>query len=104
MFSDVYAAQGMHIVLSGTDSLGFWLSQYNELYDRAKIIHTTFIPYREHARLLGSSDIDEYIRYGGTLRAGSIDFANVDEQAFFMMTKARANTLIPLFAKISSMA
>ena len=83
LFSDVYAAQGMHIVLSGTDSLGFWLSQHNELYDRAKIIHTTFIPYREHARLLGSSDIDEYIRYGGTLRAGSIDFANVDEQASF---------------------
>lgn len=83
LFSDVYAAQGMHIVLSGTDSLGFWFAQHQELYDRARAIHTTFIPYREHASLLGISDIDEYIRYGGTLRVGSTDFANVKEQASF---------------------
>ena len=33
----------MKIVLSGTDSLGFWLAMDEELYDRAKAIHTTFI-------------------------------------------------------------
>ena len=70
LLSDVYAAQGMKIVLSGTDSLGFWFALHQELYDRAKAIHTTFIPYREHSRLLGIHGIDEYIRYGGTLRAG----------------------------------
>lgn len=43
----------MKIVLSGTDSLGFWFTLHQELYDRAKAIHTTFIPYREHSRLLG---------------------------------------------------
>lgn len=74
MLSDIYAMQGIKIVLSGTDSLGFWLAEHEELYDRAKMIHTTFIPFREHARLLGIGDIDEYIRYGGTLRAGEIDF------------------------------
>lgn len=53
LFSDIYAAQGMKIVLSGTDSLGFWFALHQELYDRAVTIHTTFIPFREHSRLLG---------------------------------------------------
>ena len=70
LLSDIYAAQGMKIVLSGTDSLGFWFALRQELYDRARMIHTTFIPYREHSRLLGINQIDEYIRHGGTLRAG----------------------------------
>ena len=49
LFSDVFATMGMKIVLSGTDSLGFWLAMDEELYDRAKSIHTTFIPYREYS-------------------------------------------------------
>ncbi len=74
LFSDIYAQMGMKIVLSGTDSLGFWFAEGNELYDRVRMVHTTFIPYREYSRLLGIDSIDEYIRYGGTLRAGEIDF------------------------------
>ena len=74
LFSDVYAAQGMKIVLSGTDSLGFHFAINDELYDRAVMVHTTYIPFKEHSRLLGINDIDEYIRYGGTLKAGEIDF------------------------------
>lgn len=74
LFSDIYAAQGMKIVLSGTDSLGFWFALHAELYDRALMLHTTFIPFREHSRLLGIDDIDEYIRYGGTLHAGELSF------------------------------
>ena len=81
LLSDIYAAQGMKIVLSGTDSLGFWFALHQELYDRAKMIHTTFIPYREHSRLLGIHEIDEYIRYGGTLRAGEIDFEGAEVNA-----------------------
>ena len=81
LFSDVFAAMGMKIVLSGTDSLGFWLAMNQELYDRAKPIHTTFIPYREYSRLLGIDSIDEYIRYGGTLRAGELDFDDKDVNA-----------------------
>ena len=45
----------MKIVLSGTDSLGFWLAMDEELYDRAKSIHTTFIPYRSIAVCSGST-------------------------------------------------
>ena len=86
LFSDIYAMQGMKIVLSGTDSLGFWFAEHEELYDRAYTIHTTFIPFREHARLLGIHDIDEYICYGGTLRAGEMDFddpdLNVEDASF----------------------
>lgn len=81
LLSDVYAAQGMKIVLSGTDCLGFWFALHQELYDRARTIHTTFIPYREHSRLLGVSGIDEYIRYGGTLRAGELAFEDAEDNA-----------------------
>lgn len=86
LFSDIYATQGMKIVLSGTDSLGFWFALHQELYDRAVTIHTTFIPFREHSRLLGIDSIDEYIRYGGTLRAGELDFddenVNAEDASF----------------------
>lgn len=78
LFSDVYAMMGMKIVLSGTDSLGFWFALDQELYDRAYTIHTTFIPFKEHSRLLGIESIDEYIRYGGTLRAGETAFDDKD--------------------------
>ena len=81
LFSDIYAAMGMKIVLSGTDSLGFWFTLRQELYDRAVTIHTTFIPYREHSRILGIDSIDEYIRYGGTLRAGELAFDDDDVNA-----------------------
>lgn len=86
LLSDLYAMMGMKIVLSGTDSLGFWLAKDNELYDRVRIIHTTFIPFREHSRLLGIDSLDEYIRYGGLLRQGELAFddedANAEESSF----------------------
>ena len=78
LFSDVYAMMSMKIILSGTDSLGFWFTMSQELYDRAFLIHTTYIPFHEYARVLGISDIDEYICYGGTLRMGETDFDDED--------------------------
>lgn len=74
LLSDIYVPMGMRMVLSGTDSLGFWFARDNELYDRERTFHTTFIPYREYSRILNIDSIDEYIRYGGTLKAGEIDF------------------------------
>lgn len=73
LLSDVYSMVGMKLVLSGTDSLGFALSLGDELYDRAYMVHTTFIPFREYSRLLQIHDVDEYIRYGGTLKAAEIE-------------------------------
>lgn len=78
LFSDIYAMEGMKIVLSGTDSLGFWFTLTQELYDRAYTIHTTYIPFREYSRVLGIDSIDEYIRYGGTLQAGELAFDDAD--------------------------
>ncbi len=70
LFSDVYAPMGMKIILSGADSLGFRMSIDQELFDRAYMLHTSFIPFREYSRLLGIDDIDEYISYGGLLKRG----------------------------------
>lgn len=70
LLSDVFAASGMKIVLSGTDSLGFMFTEDEELYDRCIMSHTTFIPYREFESVLGVAGIDDYIRYGGTMSLG----------------------------------
>lgn len=67
LLSDIYASSGMKIVLSGTDSLGFWITKSNELYDRSIMLHTTFIPYKEFSQVLGINGIDDYIQYGGTM-------------------------------------
>lgn len=67
LLSDVYAAMGMKIILSGTDSLGFWISKSNQLYDRCHLLHSTFIPYREFEKVLGVKGIDSYIQFGGTM-------------------------------------
>lgn len=55
--SDIYAAMGMKIILTGADSLGLWLAGREELYDRTYLIHTTWISFPEHARLIGANDI-----------------------------------------------
>ena len=74
IFSDIYASSGMKIVLSGTDSLGFAFTREEQLYDRCILLHTTFIPYREFEEVLGVKGIDKYIRYGGTMSLGGINY------------------------------
>lgn len=74
LFSDVFAACGMKIVLSGTDSLGFLFTEDEQLYDRCILLHTTFIPYREFESVLGIHGIVEYIRYGGTMSLGGVHY------------------------------
>ncbi|MBE5888367.1 MAG: ATP-binding protein [Lachnospiraceae bacterium] len=84
LFADIYASSGMKIVLSGTDSLGFVFSKEEQLYDRCLMLHTTFIPYREFEEVLGITGIDEYIRYGGTMSLGGI---NYNKEATFSNSK-----------------
>ena len=74
LFSDIFAACGMKIVLSGTDSLGFVFSEDEQLYDRCILLHTTFISYKEFEEVLGIKGIDEYIRYGGTMSLGGVHY------------------------------
>ncbi len=78
LLSDIFAAMGMKIVLSGTDSLGFAMAGRDELYDRSVMIHTSYIPFREYARLLGISSIDSYIEYGGTLKHENMTLSDPD--------------------------
>lgn len=40
------------------------------MYDRIKKVSTTHISYAEHRRVLGTADIDDYIMYGGLMKAG----------------------------------
>ncbi len=74
LFSDIYAASGIKIVLSGTDSLGFLFAEDEQLFDRCYLLHTTFIPYREFENVLGIKGIDQYIRYGGTMSLGGVEY------------------------------
>ncbi|MBQ9306205.1 AAA family ATPase [Butyrivibrio sp.] len=76
VFSNKYAAEGKKVVLTGTDSLGFYFAKSDELFDRAHFIHTTFIPFKEYHSLLGKGILD-YIRYGGTLSPENV-FYNRD--------------------------
>lgn len=78
LLSDIFAAMGMKIVVSGTDSLGFAMANRDELYDRNIMIHTSFIPFREYSRLLGIRSVDTYIEYGGTLKMKNMDFDDPD--------------------------
>ena len=86
VLSDVFSMMGMKIVVSGTDSLGFAMANRDELYDRSVTIHTSFIPFREYARLLNIRSVDSYIEYGGTLKMENMSFddpdASFDEVAF----------------------
>lgn len=85
LFSDIYAACGMKIVLSGTDSLGFLFSSDEQLYDRCEMLHTTFISYSEFEKVLDIKGIDEYIRYGGTMSLGGVHY---NEKSTFSSKKS----------------
>ena len=74
LLSDIYASVGMKIVLTGTDSLGFFITKTNELYDRCILLHTTFIPYKEFSLVLGINGIDNYIKYGGTMSLSGVHY------------------------------
>lgn len=85
ILADYYNKQGMKIVLSGTDSLSLMFAGEDSLYDRISYIHTSYIPFGEFHRLL-NKNIDDYIKYGGTLTSSPYK----DEQS----TKEYENTAI----------
>ncbi len=94
LFSDVFAACGMKIVLSGTDSLGFLFTEDEQLYDRCILLHTTWIPYREFEAVLGIHGIDEYIRYGGTMSLGGVHYNEKSTFATLESTDQYVDTAI----------
>lgn len=80
ILADIFAKEGVKIILTGTDSLGFNFAN-SELYDRTVQLHTTHIPFAEHCRVLNTNDIDDYIKYGGLMQKSKdgkrvIDYAS----------------------------
>ena len=74
VLADVFAATGMKIVLSSQEPLSFWNVIHDELYHKAKMIHTTFIPYGEYSRVMYNDNLNQYIEYGGILGEGKPKF------------------------------
>lgn len=64
--ADAYTGAG-RVVMAGTDSLSFRIAENTSLSGRIVKIHTTRIPFREHAMLTRITDIDEYAEHGGIL-------------------------------------
>ena len=73
LFSRILVPDGMRVVLTGTDSLSFVFAKEDALYDAVTEMRTTYIPYGEHSRLLGTDDIDVYLRSGGMLSSGQLN-------------------------------
>ena len=71
LLADIYAKEGLRIILAGTDSLSFIFAENNSLFDRTEHISTTYIPFEEHCRVLGTKDMDDYISYGGLMKKGA---------------------------------
>lgn len=71
VLADVFAKEGMKIILAGTDSLAFHLADSTELYDRTIQIRTTHITFAEHSKVLSVSDVDDYIEFGGLMSHGA---------------------------------
>lgn len=73
VLSDIFGLRSK-VVLSGTDSLGFMIAKYNELFDRVIMLHTTYISFKEFAAVLDIDSIDKYIEYGGTMSLEGVDY------------------------------
>lgn len=73
VLSDIFGLRSK-VVLSGTDSLGFMIAKYNELFDRVVMVHTTYISFKEFVTVLGIDSIDKYIEYGGTMSLEGVDY------------------------------
>lgn len=70
VLADVYAAYGLRIVISGTDSLLLEIAKRSTLFDRVISVRTTWMPWREHAAIAGGScSFDDYLENGGILPA-----------------------------------
>lgn len=71
--ADIYAKEGLRIVLSGDDSLSFVFAEKSSLFGRTETVSTTYISFEEHCRVLGTEDINDYISYGGVTDRSIID-------------------------------
>lgn len=64
---EFYNSSGTKLIISGTQSYAINLAENSTLFDRIDIINTTYISYREYARLFKGATLQEYIQNGGVL-------------------------------------
>lgn len=67
ILSDIIAKIGVKVIIAGTQSFAIYLSSKHELLDRIHMESTTYISFKEFSRLLNTSSVYDYIRYGGIL-------------------------------------
>ena len=89
ILADSFANLGMHIVCSGTDSLGFYFASLDSLFSRCVLVHTTFISFAEYCYLFGACGIDRFIEVGGTLDSAS--FSSPELTAGYTMSAIAEN-------------
>ncbi|WP_293828022.1 AAA family ATPase [uncultured Phascolarctobacterium sp.] len=70
VLSNYYGNQGLNIIVAGTDSLSFTLLSQDDMMDRLKPVHTSYVSFSEYNRLLGKG-LNDYIQFGGTLKEES---------------------------------
>lgn len=69
VLSDVFVKMdNAKIVVTGTDSLGLSLVHRGMMYDRIKFVPTTYTSFSEYSNLTGIDDIDDYVKFGSTLK------------------------------------
>lgn len=82
LLADKYASSGVDIVIAGTDSLGIYFAERDELLDRMHKVDMSYISFAEHSEVVNSRDLDEYIMYGGLMRRDmGDDEAITDEES-----------------------
>lgn len=95
LLADKYAG-AMRITAAGTDSYGLKIAADDVLYDRISFIHTTMIPFAEFSHVFKTNDIDEYIRYGGTMappKSESCPFKDEREAKRYIQTAITDNII-----------
>ena len=83
--SEIAEKNPIKIILSGTNSLAFWLASNDVLYERCTFFSTTYMPYSEWQYLADSSQkqctFDRYIQEGGVFKKLSLQTARVPKVA-----------------------
>lgn len=66
-----YTAAGAKIILTGGESLSFYLAEETSLYERVMTVPVPALSFREHRKILGEITLAEYLQRGGFLRVDS---------------------------------
>lgn len=66
ILADFFTSAGMRIVLSSSDPLVMMLLAKKRLYNRATLLSTSFLPFREAINIFRYQSIEEYLQVGGT--------------------------------------